>query len=67
MKCPKCDAENTQDSQFCKKCATSLTGAEEAQPFPTQTIETPREELTTGSLFAGRYQIIEELGEGAEM
>ena len=64
MKCPKCDAENTQDSQFCKKCATSLTGAEEAQPLPTQTIETPKEELTTGSTFAGRYQIIEELGKG---
>ena len=64
MKCPKCDADNTQDSQFCKKCATSLTGAEEAQPLPTQTIETPREELTTGSTFAGRYQIIEELGKG---
>ncbi|MFC2142465.1 protein kinase, partial [Acidobacteriota bacterium] len=41
-----------------------LTGAEEAQPLPTQTIETPREELTTGSTFAGRYQIIEELGKG---
>ncbi|MFC2142560.1 protein kinase, partial [Acidobacteriota bacterium] len=39
-------------------------GAEEAQPLPTQTIETPREELTTGSTFAGRYQIIEELGKG---
>ena len=24
----------------------------------------PREELTTGSVFAGRYQIIEELGHG---
>ena len=31
---------------------------------PTQTIEAPREELTTGSTFAGRYQIIEELGKG---
>jgi serine/threonine protein kinase/Tfp pilus assembly protein PilF len=31
---------------------------------PTQTLEIPREELTTGSTFAGRYQIIEELGRG---
>ena len=30
----------------------------------TETLETAREELTTGSLFAGRYQIIEELGHG---
>jgi serine/threonine protein kinase/Tfp pilus assembly protein PilF len=30
----------------------------------TETLETPKEELTTGSTFAGRYQIIEELGKG---
>jgi serine/threonine protein kinase/tetratricopeptide (TPR) repeat protein len=30
----------------------------------TKTMETPKEELTTGSTFAGRYQIIEELGKG---
>jgi serine/threonine protein kinase len=27
-------------------------------------LETPIEELTTGSTFAGKYQIIEELGKG---
>jgi len=31
---------------------------------PTETLEAPKEELTTGSTFAGRYQIIEELGRG---
>jgi serine/threonine protein kinase/predicted Zn-dependent protease len=30
----------------------------------TKTIEAPKEELTTGSTFASRYQIIEELGRG---
>jgi hypothetical protein len=30
----------------------------------TETLEAPREELTTGSTFAGRYQIIEEIGKG---
>jgi serine/threonine-protein kinase len=64
MKCPKCDTDNTDAARFCSNCATSLIGAEEAQPLPTQTIEAPREELTTGSTFAGRYQIIEELGKG---
>jgi serine/threonine protein kinase/tetratricopeptide (TPR) repeat protein len=39
--------------------------AEELPPgSPTKTLETPTEELTTGSTFAGRYQIIEELGKG---
>ncbi len=33
-------------------------------PDLTKTIEAPKEELTTGSTFAGRYQIIEELGKG---
>jgi serine/threonine protein kinase/Tfp pilus assembly protein PilF len=30
----------------------------------TKTIESPTDELTTGATFAGRYQIIEELGKG---
>jgi serine/threonine protein kinase/Tfp pilus assembly protein PilF len=33
-------------------------------PIPTRTLETLKEELTTGSTFARRYQIIEELGKG---
>jgi tetratricopeptide (TPR) repeat protein/TolB-like protein len=33
-------------------------------PLVTETLETVHEELTLGSLFAGRYQIIEELGHG---
>ncbi|MBW2086239.1 MAG: hypothetical protein JRI54_09500, partial [Deltaproteobacteria bacterium] len=33
-------------------------------PVQTKTLETLKEELTTGSTFAGRYQIIEELGRG---
>jgi len=63
IKCPKCNTENTQDSEFCKKRATPLP-LEEAQPSFTKTMETPVEELTTGSTFAERYQIIEELGRG---
>ncbi|MFC2142104.1 serine/threonine protein kinase, partial [Acidobacteriota bacterium] len=63
MKCPKCDADNPDTKSFCGDCGTQFKETE-AQPLPTQTIETPREELTTGSTFAGRYQIIEELGKG---
>jgi tetratricopeptide (TPR) repeat protein len=58
MKCPSCRTENPSDSKFCKECATLLP-----PPF-TETLETVHEELTMGSLFAGRYQIIEELGHG---
>jgi serine/threonine protein kinase/tetratricopeptide (TPR) repeat protein len=61
--CPDCGIHNTQDSEFCKKCGTRIGEFKEI-PSPTQTIEVMKEELTTGSTFAGRYQIIEELGKG---
>jgi serine/threonine protein kinase/Tfp pilus assembly protein PilF len=63
VKCPKCQAENPGTQRFCGECGTQLPVSEET-PVPTKTIEAPKEELTTGSTFAGRYQIIEELGRG---
>jgi len=64
MKCPKCETENTPDSQFCKKCAMPLPFSKEMPAPQTETLRTPIKELTTGSTFAGRYQVIEELGKG---
>ena len=42
----------------------SVTGVDVTAVVCDMNLETPREELTTGSTFAGRYQIIEELGKG---
>ena len=70
MKCPKCRHENPPESTYCGKCATRIRGHEENRghvpdsPNVTKTLETAREELTTGSTFAGRYQVSEELGHG---
>ncbi len=64
MKCPKCFTENTADSEFCKKCATPLPSSEGVSVSKTETLQAPVNELTTGSTFADRYQIIEELGRG---
>lgn len=61
VKCPQCQSENTDTARFCSNCAASLRPSEEISA-PTETIEAAKEELTTGSTFANRYQIIEELG-----
>jgi len=64
VKCPKCKTENTSDSEFCKKCATPLSSSEDISAIPTKTLKIPIKELTRGSTFARRYEVIEELGEG---
>ncbi len=62
--CPKCSTENTRDSRFCKTCAASLTRTPDTGVTLTQTLTRPLQELTPGAMFAGRYQIIEDLGQG---
>ena len=62
VKCPECQTENTSDSQFCKKCATPLPLSEGVSA--TKTLEIPVKKLARGTTFAGRYEIIEELGTG---
>lgn len=65
MKCPKCHFDNHDTQRFCGECGTQLDSvSDEISVSQTKTLETPIEELTTGSTFAGRYQIIEELGKG---
>ncbi|MFC2168602.1 protein kinase [Acidobacteriota bacterium] len=60
IECPKCQFDNPNDTAFCGKCGTNF----DIDKGPTKTIETPKEELTRGTIFAGRYEIIEELGKG---
>lgn len=64
MECPKCHFDNPSDSGFCNKCGTQISSAEEVGSPLTETIQIPIKELTPGSIFAKRYQIIEELGKG---
>ena len=64
MKCPKCHTENPADSTYCSKCAAPLSTPKVRPTSVTKTLEMPTKELTIGSTFAGRYQIIEEIGRG---
>ena len=64
IKCPKCHSENADTALYCSNCATSLTAAGKPGVSVTRTLETTADELVRGTLFAGRYEIIEELGTG---
>jgi serine/threonine protein kinase len=62
--CPKCQTDNPETAKFCSECATPLTSVGTAHPSFTKTLETPVEKIIPGTLFADRYEIIEELGRG---
>ena len=64
MKCPKCQIENPETALFCAGCGAKLDAAKDLSLFQTETLQTPIKELTSGSTFAGRYQVIEEIGKG---
>jgi len=72
LKCPQCHFDNPDTQRFCGECGTQIGGHEPKSPefgivspySKTETLQTPVRELSTGSSFAGRYQIIEELGHG---
>ena len=64
MQCPKCRLENPDTSRFCAECGTQLQQTKDIDIYATETLEIPKGELTPGSIFAGRYQVIEELGKG---
>ncbi len=63
-KCPTCHSDNPDALKFCGECGTQLPPPQSHPPVITETLQTPVQELTTGSTFAGRYQVIEELGHG---
>src|SRR5512136_1200642 len=68
--CHTCRTENSETANFCSNCASPLRGPdalEITQPLfngATRTYESKTWDLPTGSIFGGRYQIIEQLGRG---
>jgi tetratricopeptide (TPR) repeat protein/predicted Ser/Thr protein kinase len=67
VRCPECRTDNEEGSRFCRNCATPLpreSSQGNQQGTSTLAISPPREDLTPGTEFAGRYQVIEEIGRG---
>ena len=67
MNCPRCHAENNDASRFCGSCAAPLglgAGAGPEAVSLTKTLETPVRVLRPGTLIAGKYRIVEEVGAG---
>jgi serine/threonine protein kinase/tetratricopeptide (TPR) repeat protein len=60
--CPQCHAENPHDSQFCSRCGTRISSLEGLSL--TRTISPFPGAVTKGESFAGRYEILDELGRG---
>jgi serine/threonine protein kinase/Flp pilus assembly protein TadD len=64
VSCPKCQFDNPWDTFYCGKCGTSLSTSPEFSISMTETLSVPQLDLARGTVFAGRYEIIEELGRG---
>jgi len=64
VKCPKCQSDNPDTQRFCRDCGTNLPSPAKNSSSITKTLETPLRRLESKSLFAKRYEILEELGKG---
>jgi len=62
--CPHCNFENPTDEKNCRKCGIFLLNPGDQQSSHTKTLASGSKELSANALFAGRYKILEELGQG---
>lgn len=64
MICPKCQAEISDDSQFCSKCGTPIHPEDRTFLSHTRTIVHPIGELQKGTVLAKKYKIDKVVGRG---
>ncbi len=64
IKCQTCQFENPPDSRFCGNCGKPLLMGDDIHLAKTLTLDTTVTELERGTVFANRYEVIEELGKG---
>lgn len=63
-KCPKCQHENPENTNYCGKCAADLQPEVDVTKPYDKIIDIPVIRLSKGTVFANRYEVIEELGQG---
>jgi serine/threonine protein kinase/tetratricopeptide (TPR) repeat protein len=63
-RCPACHSDNPETVKFCGECGTPLPTSKDQILAATETLRAPVKELTRGTLFARRFEVIEELGKG---
>ncbi len=64
MKCPNCQTDISDAIKFCGECGLRLSPPKEVTAPYSKTLILPIQELSRGTLFANRFEIIEELGKG---
>jgi serine/threonine protein kinase/tetratricopeptide (TPR) repeat protein len=64
MKCPKCQFDNPDATNFCGKCGAPLTADARMADSLTKTLATPLPVIAKDSVVAGKYRILEEIGRG---
>lgn len=64
MKCPRCHSDNPDTSRFCGSCASLLSQDIPPNESLTKTIQTSARVLSKGTLIAGKYRIVDEIGRG---
>jgi len=64
MKCGRCRLENPEGAPACRGCGEPLPVSEETLVLPPEEIPGRDKNLLDGTIFAGRYRIVEKLGKG---
>jgi serine/threonine protein kinase/tetratricopeptide (TPR) repeat protein len=64
MKCPKCHSENPPGRSSCAACGAALPKIVETLDARATPVEPTLKEPGLGSLIAGKYKLVEELGKG---
>jgi tetratricopeptide (TPR) repeat protein len=65
VRCPNCDLFNPEESHFCNHCGFPIKKDLETLTYPdTGEVAPGNLYFAPGNIFAGRYQIIEEIGRG---